>query len=67
VIITLKYWLAPLLVLSSILAFASPIVAPDTSHGEKHLLFIRAVFPDDATGSLPTDGQLNANAGNANK
>jgi hypothetical protein len=34
----------------------------DHSHGQKSLLFIRARFPDDPGGALPSDATLNANA-----
>jgi hypothetical protein len=38
----------------------------DTTHGQKHLLFIRAIFPDDPGSVLPTDSNLNTNGAIAN-
>ena len=49
---------------------AKPLTAdtgPNRSHGQKSLLFIRARFPDDPNGALPTDSQLNNNAAFANR
>ena len=41
-------------------------LVPDAAHGQKRLLFIRATFPDDSAGTLPTDASLNTSGSTAN-
>src|SRR5712691_8917464 len=45
----------------------SPSSSPDNSHGQKHFLFIRAVFPDHPSDANPSNEELNGNSSLTNR